>query len=72
MPKTTLGENLLQALVAVLAGNVAYFLLMPHLPVIARHVLFSEDPGLVVDFFFCLVMLGIVKLVWVRLRTTRR
>ena len=72
MPKTTLAENLLQALVAVLAGNVAYFLLMPRLPVAARHVLFREDPGLVVDFGFCVVMLGIVKLVWARRRRARR
>ena len=72
MPKTPLGENFLQALVAVLAGNAVYFLLMPRLPEIARHVLFREDPGLVLDFGFCVVMLGIVKLVWARRRGTRR
>ena len=68
MPKTTLGENLLQALVAVLAGNAAYFLLMPHLPAFARHVPFRQDLGLVVDFCFCLVVFVVVKVLWGRHR----
>ena len=32
--------NFLESLAAVLAGNAAYFLLMPFLPVAARHVPF--------------------------------
>jgi hypothetical protein len=55
--------NFVQALVAVLAGNAAYFLLMPYLPLIARHVPFRTDLGLAVDAGFCLVALGVVKLV---------
>jgi hypothetical protein len=53
--------NFVHALIAVLAGNAAYFLLMSYLPPPARHVPMRLDLGLVVDFWFCLVMLGIVK-----------
>lgn len=55
--------NFVHALIAVLAGNAIYFLVMPTLPVPARHVAFRFDLGLVVDFWFCLVVLGIVKTV---------
>jgi hypothetical protein len=55
--------NFLHALVAVLAGNAAYFLLMPYLPLAARHVPFRTDLGLVVDACFCLVALGVTKFV---------
>jgi hypothetical protein len=55
--------NFVQALVAVLAGNAAYFLLMPYLPLPARHVPFRTDLRLAVDAGFCLVALGVVKLV---------
>jgi hypothetical protein len=55
--------NFVQSLAAVLAGNAAYFLLMPVLPLWARHVPFRTDFGLAVDALFCLVALGIIK--WV-------
>ncbi len=55
--------NFLQALIAVLAGNAAYFLLMPYLPMPFRHVPFRTDLGLAVDAGFCLVALAITKLV---------
>jgi hypothetical protein len=55
--------NFLHALVAVLAGNAAYFLLMPYLPLAVRHVPFRTDLGLVVDAFFCLVALGVTRFV---------
>lgn len=54
-------KNFLDALAAVLAGNAIYYLLMPHLPFAARHRLFKEDWGLVVDFLICLVLFGAVK-----------
>lgn len=54
-------KNFLDALVAVLAGNAIYFLLMPHLPAVARHRLFKEDWGLVVDFAICAVIFVAVK-----------
>ena len=54
-------KNFLDALVAVLAGNAIYFLLMPHLPAAARHRLFKEDWGLLVDFLICTVIFAGVK-----------
>jgi hypothetical protein len=56
-------KNFLDALVAVLAGNAIYFLLMPHLPVVARHRLFREDWGLLVDFAICAAIFVAVKYV---------
>ncbi len=54
-------KNFLDALVAVLAGNAIYYLLMPHLPRAARHRLFQEDWGLLVDFAICTVIFAAVK-----------
>jgi len=54
-------KNFLDALVSVLAGNAIYFLLMPHLPRVARHALFKEDWGLLVDFAICTVIFAAVK-----------
>ncbi len=55
--------NFVQALIAVLGGNIAYFLLMPYLPSRAKHFPFRIDLGLVVDFWFCLVVFGLIKTV---------
>jgi len=63
--------NFVHSLVAVLAGNAAYFLLMPLLPLRARHAPFQIDLGLVVDFWFCLVAFGIVKTVSGRRRESK-
>ena len=54
-------KNAIDRLVAVLAGNAIYFLLMPHLPAVARHSLFKEDWGLLVDFAMCTVIFAAVK-----------
>lgn len=54
-------KNFLDALAAVLAGNAIYYLLMPHLPAAARHGLFREDWGLLVDFLICTVIFAGVK-----------
>ena len=56
-------KNFLDALLAVLAGNAIYFLLMPHLPAVARHALFREDWGLLVDFIICATIFATVKAV---------
>jgi hypothetical protein len=50
-------------LLAVLLGNLVYFLLMPHLPERARHVPTHPDLGLFVDFAICLMALGLVRAV---------
>jgi hypothetical protein len=55
--------NFLHALAAVLAGNVVYFLLLPHLPPAARHVPFQMDLGLAVDGCLCLVFYVFLKVV---------
>ena len=54
-------KNFLDALLAVLAGNAIYFLLMPHLPASIHHGLFKEDWGLLVDFAICTVIFVVVK-----------
>jgi hypothetical protein len=55
--------NFVQSLIAVLAGNALYFLLMPYLPVRVRHVPLRMDLGVVVDFWLCLVVFGVIKTV---------
>jgi hypothetical protein len=53
--------NFVQSLIAVLAGNLVYFLLMPYLPPAARHHPPQLDLGVLVDFWFCVVFLGAIK-----------
>ena len=53
--------NFLDSLIAVVAGNLVYFLLMPHLPPAARHSPMHVDLGVLIDFWFCLVFLGAIK-----------
>ncbi|HEX6802792.1 MAG TPA: hypothetical protein VF133_03860 [Terriglobales bacterium] len=54
--------NFVQSLVAVIAGNIVYFLVMPYLPAAAQHnPTMRLDLGVVVDFWFCLVFLGAIK-----------
>jgi hypothetical protein len=52
--------NFLQALFAVILGNIAYFLLAPSLP-LPRHRPFQVDVGLLVDFWFCVVAYGLIR-----------
>jgi hypothetical protein len=53
--------NFLQALLAIILGNVVYFVLIPSLPPVARHRPFHLDLGMVLDFWFCLVAYGIIR-----------
>ncbi|HVP43312.1 MAG TPA: hypothetical protein VMS96_07755 [Terriglobales bacterium] len=55
-------RNFWKSLVAVLAGNALYFLLMPQLPPAARHAPGRLDLGLAVDLWFCLVAYGLIEL----------
>ncbi len=51
-----------KSLLAVVAGNAIYFLaLMPHLPLPAQHQPNRIDLGLVIDFWVCLAVWGIVE-----------
>lgn len=61
MSKVPVSLNLLQALLAIILGNVIYFALAPHLPLIARHRPFHIDLGMVIDFWFCLVIYGLFR-----------
>lgn len=61
MSKQGVAVNFVQSLAAVLLGNAMYYLLMPSLPLAARHKLFQVDLGLVVDFWFCLVAFGLIQ-----------
>jgi len=59
--KSKMTVDLLQALLAIILGNLAYFLLMPSLPPMAQHHRFRLDIGTVVDFWFCLVAYGLIR-----------
>ena len=61
MSKSLVLVNLIQALVAIVLGNVVYFLLLPSLPPVARHHPFHIDLGMIVDFWFCLVAYGLIR-----------
>jgi len=52
--------NFAQSLIAVLAGNIIYFLVMPYLPAAARHVR-KYDFGVVVDFLICLAIFAAIR-----------
>jgi hypothetical protein len=49
-------------LVAILLGNALYFALSPHLPLAAQHRSWAVDLGTVVDFWFCLLVYGLLEL----------
>ena len=63
MSKEPVLVNFLEALAAIVLGNVVYFLLMPSLPAAARHHRFHTDLGTLVDFWFCLVAYGLIRTV---------
>ena len=65
MSKPTVLVNFLQALLAIILGNVVYFALLPSLPPAARHRPFRPDLGTLLDFGFCLMAYGLI-------RTTRK
>lgn len=56
-----MNRNFAESLVAVLGGNLFYFLVMPQLPEPIRHAPQSLDLGLLVDFGICAVALGGVR-----------
>jgi hypothetical protein len=48
-------------LLAVVLGNVVYFVLAPSFPAVARHRPFHFDLGMAIDFWFCLVAYGLIR-----------
>jgi len=59
--KSTVLVNLLQAFLAIVLGNVVYFVLAPSFPPAARHRPFRIDLGMLIDFWFCLVAYGLIR-----------
>jgi hypothetical protein len=53
--------NFLQALLAIVLGNVVYFVLVPSLPPAARHRPLQPDLGLFLDFWFCVVAYWLIR-----------
>ncbi len=50
------------SLLAVLLGNVIYFLLLePRLPERLRHHAFQIDAGLLIDFAVCFVVFAVIR-----------
>lgn len=57
-------RRLIKQAIAVVAGNLLYFfLLMPHLPLAARHRPDKLDLGLIIDFWVCVVVYGLIELI---------
>ena len=49
-------------LVAIILGQALYFTVSPYLPPAARHQQFRPDIGTLVDFWFCLLVYGLLEL----------
>lgn len=57
-------RKILKQTVAVVVGNLLYFfVLMPYLPPPGRHRPDRLDLGLIVDFWVCVVLYGVIELV---------
>jgi hypothetical protein len=54
--------KLTKFLAAILLGNALYFVLSPYLPLAAQHRSWKVDLGTVVDFWFCLLVYGLMEL----------
>jgi len=54
--------QLIKFLISILLGNALYFTLAPHLPPAALHQAWAVDLGTVVDFWFCLLVYGLLEL----------
>lgn len=55
-------RNFFKSLLAVVSGNLIYFLVLPMLPGSARHHPMRLDLGLVVDAWFCVAMYGMIAM----------
>ncbi len=57
-----LAYRLAEMLAAILAGNILFLFLEPHLPRVLQHRLFRTDWGLAVDFVLCAGLYGLIRL----------
>ena len=56
-------RRLIKQTIAVVGGNLLYFfVVMPHLPAAARHRPDRLDLGLIVDFWICVALYGLIEL----------
>jgi len=69
--KKTVSANFWTSLISVLVGNAIYSVATPVLPPLARHNFNTLDLGLLVDFWICLFVLGLLKL-WLQRRRRAR
>jgi hypothetical protein len=59
---TPRAKRLIKYLVAIVIGNLIYFVLAPHLPPEVRHRPYRADIGLFVDLWFCVAVYGLIEL----------
>lgn len=59
---TPRAKRWIKYLVAIVIGNLIYFVLTPHLPPAARHHPYHADIGLFVDLWFCVAVYGLIEL----------
>jgi hypothetical protein len=60
-------RRILKQFAAVLIGNLLYFfVLMPHLSPAAAHTPYRLDWGLLIDAWICLVIYGLIELIFRR------
>lgn len=55
-------DQWMKFIAAILLGNALYFALSPYLPPAAQHRSWDVDLGTVVDFWFCLMVFGLLEL----------
>jgi len=60
-PSVLANFNFLQALLAIILGNLVYFALLPSLPPYFRHRRFQIDFGTLVDFSFCVAIYLLIR-----------
>ena len=53
-----------RSLFSILSGNALYYALVDYLPGGARHEPFALDWGLAVDFWICVCVYGLSRLLW--------
>jgi hypothetical protein len=59
-----MARRLLKQFIAIVIGNAIYFLLlMPHLPAKAQHQPDRLDLGLLVDFWVCVAIYGVIEFI---------
>jgi hypothetical protein len=62
-------RNFIDALAAIILNNLIYFLVLaPLLPPAGRHEVFRVDWGLVIDFWVCVALYGVIQLLLRRKR----